>query len=1407
MGKQQFYRGDPSLKQYFLIDDFSGGINTVDVDERTSDNEFRNLLNVELSKKGMIQNRKGWGQFSLLNNFIASKSITNFPANNFALIKVVKNNGNLLQIFSEAQTENLIEGQFTLPSFYELEIMFIYQDNGIKLGLLELYSPRQIVSGGPLVDISSFKVITNIATASFSEDKPLINIETVDYTDYIYFSLSSLNSTLIGFGEYNVSEKSFRIVRDDELPPNAFVYKPNAYEVSKIGFNVLSNNPLTDIAERTGFLTISGLYLMTHQITTVGGTKTVVDTKTPIFSIPPSGRVTLNVLFTGAAISDYNFLVDFFTIVPGADGLPTEKNINYVLDASKIQAGLAQFAVSGLDLQNLPEINVRIRLFSGITLLTAKTAVIEVNKFASTAAMSAFFTEAENTIFVSPDASTNNKLFLNKKNTTPYSYSPITQLSVTGNNITFSVDNVSPIFDDAVLTTTKIWVASTQNEYDSTATNLKRSISLQQLNSNTTNFGCNDFNSLDVTSINQLGGTYYLAPTDPVNYIVRVDRTEISTSVPAPAVWQTSTESAFTTAQSTGGLFSTASASFSTSTAIAALTPTQIGAYFSSAEPGTVVRLEGSFVTTKSWEEISNPGFQNDSIFKSMPDDVGCSYLSTYSISELGLPSPASSTYTNGYVIRVAGQYNTISGGTSGTAGFWTQVSATSPARPVDVGTVGACTLVNTDSINNTQTGQFNNEVIAVSSRVNVQVPNPSARFLVFLQDSNPSASADVFVDYFSDNLQCSNSTTIINKLNSDIANNVLFAPTFTNGQIIRIETYNDAGDPCGYTVYATGVVPTTQGTEECPLKYFRWTAPTSGTPGTSTTISCTTNYRYFRIAGGLTQSTSPRYVYATLTGGTTTTGTVLCDTTTFPESYKYFKIVGEGIGGTTPALVYALDGTTPKLYYKFNNVKTQIYYYPSTNVWSTTPNSTVVKFINNIAVKQPNLVSLYLAGTNPDLAANYFRYTGEVTGVFTTDFTNANIVAAANEITYNDVYEIATPENPKVVEQLNTAGFRILEIDSRLVLYKDNIIWFSDLYQFDYIPNYNFIILPLTPDDVITNISYFKGSHMIFTKERIYKMSGTFGGQDFQVQIVSDAIGCISPYSVKPFNNTLVFMSADGLYRIKQNYYSGGLENVEKIDKQLDNITPYNRDVFAVLNNEQYMLYYKYKTPTNFERAEFNVLKMYYNMSAPQGYPYVKDKNSIQPPIVAKFDNGLYSIKDGLFYKYEIGYTDFLPNNPTAQQIDAANYTTKIRTSKLFFFYPTHDKKLKSVFVKTNAFKAVPIYFNIYIDDRLAFTYRDFKPERQPDGTIIYQPTDTPTLEAGNTAALGTGNLLVDNDLDNFNVSEDKLGDFSTKVHKIIVSAKGKGISLEIEQRTDDYFGIQDIGYLYKMGKAREDR
>jgi hypothetical protein len=57
------------------------------------------------------------------------------------------------------------------------------------------------------------------------------------------------------------------------------------------------------------------------------------------------------------------------------------------------------------------------------------------------------------------------------------------------------------------------------------------------------------------------------------------------------------------------------------------------------------------------------------------------------------------------------------------------------------------------------------------------------------------------------------------------------------------------------------------------------------------------------------------------------------------------------------------------------------------------------------------------------------------------------------------------------------------------------------------------------------------------------------------------------------------------------------------------------------------------------------------------------------------------------------------------------------------------------------------------------------------------------------------------------YDLGIDKLGDYSTQVHKIVIAGKGKTIKVDLAQRADKYFGIQDIGYVYKMGKAREDR
>jgi hypothetical protein len=1125
MGRQQFYRGDPSLKQYYLINDFTGGINNTSVDERTETNEFRELLNVELSKKGMLQNRKGWGQLSLLNQLIDAKDLhlpyydeteeTPLATNNYALIKIVKNDGNILKVLKDYQERGLPLIEFNnLDLPYHLEILIIYEDvEGIKLGLLTLAKDTTA---------DDFVEIATITGGQFNGNKSLNNIETVEYTDFIYFSLSQLQTGLIGFGEYNITEKTFRTIRDEDVP-NTFVYHPSAYEVSKIGFNVLSNTPLTDITEQQGFLSVQGLFLTTYQL----NAGALVDTQTPILNIPQDGKFTLNIIYTGADVQLQDFTLEFYVMgtdnVVGSEtyGLPKEFPLEYIIDASKMEqtAGVARFAVS-VQTKNNPQIYIRIKLLSGLVLADLP---VPTTQFTSTTNMVNFYNPATNTYFAVPDGTSLFKIW--KKTATAYAYEE--QLS-----IAYSGTNYSPIYNDANLTNTKKWKTS-----------------------------------------------------DLTNFNATVDR----------STYQTSTFAEYD-----------------------AMTISNVPVDAISRNVGHVLRVQKTrLVTTTS----------------------------------------SSTTYA------------------------WVAVGGTSFNTAVDITTNGAsCTT-------------FNN---LTSSNVSSSIGAPSG---------------------------------------------------YSNGTVVRVTSRTFELDGEGNII-------------------------------TGTIASC--GFKYFMAVHTTTTSTSTTYEFAS------------------PTATKYYEVESVIVGVSGAIVTY--NATDDKLYYRSGATKTDL-----TSIYGS------VADLANITVRIPRLGEVILAVSgSPAVGTSYYKYNGG-TAKTIDDFTQVTFVDASDTVEYIDIYPIGKNENAKPVEQLDTTGFRILEISSRLVLYKDNVVWFSDLYQFDYVPNYNYVILPLTPDDEITNISYFKGSYMIFTKERIYKMSGTFGGQDFQIQIVSDAIGCISPYSVKPFNNTLVFMTTDGLYRIKQNYYLGGLENVEKIDKQIGDIVPTNVDVYASLHNEQYMLFYKYNNVA-FVNAPFNVVKMYYNLQAPQGYPFVRDKNAVQPTIIAQFGDELISVRNGLFYMYDIGYTDFLPDEElTTDEFKDYLYQVRIRTSNLFFNYPTHDKKFKSILVKTNCDAIVPLYFNIYIDNRLAFSSQNFVVTREGEGSLTYNAVDIASMELqpddelsidltgvtiGNTGQLGDLDLGID-----------KLGDTSTQTHKIILAGKGKNITVEIRQKLDEYFGIQDIGYIYKMGKAREDR
>jgi hypothetical protein len=1387
MGKQQFYKGNPELKQYFLVNDFTGGINTTSVDERTADNEFRELLNVELIRTGMIQNRKGWGNTVLLNELIATKNIT-LPTGKYAMLKVVKDENNLLQVLNLAQSEGKTFGEFSIPLYYDLEILMIYEQNGIRIGLLSLNSLREDTANPAVqIDPSAFIPIARIASGSFTDDVELTSLETVNYTDFVYFPLSAVNSSLRGFGEYNIRDRSFRIIRDDELPngsPPAYIYKPNGYEVSNFGFNVLSNNPFSDISRREGFFNITGLFLSQYQVSTVNGQTTVVDTSTPLLGIPPNGEVTLNVVFTGDNVSAKNFVFEFFITkkieIVNEDGEIKITESETPLQAKRIAAvvpstsGVARFAFN-IEVQNLPQIFIRIKLSSGVTLATAKLLVDPEHKFADGAALQAYFNEAQHTFIATPDSNDNSRMFLYRKTNLPYNYTRIDQIGLTSPSISQGGGPSRGVLYDATkLTQNKQWSESNITDYTNALTSNKRSLKLQELNNALIEADCDDFAELTVESINDPASDYYLAPTDPLDYIIRVERTASQEVTNTTPTWGEATQAEFDFAVANNQLWTTTGYnSGANSDAFNALTFAQLGA-LASPDLNRVVRVEGTFTTPKSWSPTSNTGFSETKYY---PVSTSCSDLDNVSnqtlINWLNQQVPLSGKGT-GYIVKVAGTY-----GSSSSAGFWTE-SGSSGTVPLTYPTAATCPS------SSTLKSWLDANYQSYSGGTTAAVSSSATGAKSFATTSSTNFTATI--NYVSSSTTCG--FTGLTAL--QMANAAASASSYATGTIIRVVEFTSDGAICTPEV---GFVTVVESPTTCTTRYFVYTAGTSGG-----VVQCTTNYRYFIVDGGVATPTTPRYRYAKYTQGTSTQ-LQLCNINDYPVSYKYYRITQNAIGFTSGAIVFGTelvnDVETGFIYYMINGIKTKMYYYSSPNIWNTTPNSaTVVKRSNNISLKIPSEERIYFVGTDEEAPGNYYSYNGGIAGTFAADFATALITDVAVEVEYNDEYEVKITENPKPVEQLQTNGFRMIEANSRLILYKDNIIWFSALYQFDYIPSWNYVVLPLTTDDRITNISYFKGSYMIFTKERIYKMSGIFGTPEFQIQIVNDSIGCISPHSVKPFNNTLVFMSHDGIYRIKQNYYQNGLENVEKIDKQLNNITPYNRDVYSVLYNEQYLLFYKYKD-NEYDDAPFSTLKMYYNIQAPQGYPYVKDKYAIQPQIIAKFDDGLYSIRNGLFYKYDVEYTDFLPPGQiTETERLKSIYTVKIRTHKLTFGYPTHDKKFKAVLIKDIANEIVPLFFDIYVDNFKVYTHTQFKTTIDEFGRLIYEEISIPNTY------IGSDNLVGD-----FELNKDQLGDLSARVHKIVFSGKGKGITLDIERRTAQQFSIQDIGYVYKVGKAREDR
>jgi hypothetical protein len=97
-----------------------------------------------------------------------------------------------------------------------------------------------------------------------------------------------------------------------------------------------------------------------------------------------------------------------------------------------------------------------------------------------------------------------------------------------------------------------------------------------------------------------------------------------------------------------------------------------------------------------------------------------------------------------------------------------------------------------------------------------------------------------------------------------------------------------------------------------------------------------------------------------------------------------------------------------------------------------------------------------------------------------------------------------------------------------------------------------------------ITGIKSHKGSLFVFKRDKLYVLqpgSPNTDSQQFEVQLISDHVGCVSAYSIQTLLNDLVFMSDYGVQSLQSLVSKGDFES-QPLSLNVNDITNVNRNV-----------------------------------------------------------------------------------------------------------------------------------------------------------------------------------------------------------------------------------------------------
>ena len=229
MAYRQPYRGNPELKRYHLINDFSGGLDTTSLDEKMRDNEFREMKNIELALQGSISNRKGFGELKHFNQWLEDKSVTTIPTGRVNFFKILTSTKPVLQWandYTDTATGYTNFSSRMNSEIYELKILTATQvGSNVQFSLLKVFNTDGTSNGADAT-------LTSVLQITPATIKEKLNIITHQFVQKIYFLSYDVYTTTTnnkGIMVYDLDNDSLTILKPTDT------YTPTPFEVESFG--------------------------------------------------------------------------------------------------------------------------------------------------------------------------------------------------------------------------------------------------------------------------------------------------------------------------------------------------------------------------------------------------------------------------------------------------------------------------------------------------------------------------------------------------------------------------------------------------------------------------------------------------------------------------------------------------------------------------------------------------------------------------------------------------------------------------------------------------------------------------------------------------------------------------------------------------------------------------------------------------------------------------------------------------------------------------------------------------------------------------------------------------------------------------------------------------------------------